>query len=87
MTPPGASYSVSSTATVSSSLPSERLVLSFGVAIAACAYAYWAWSGIDRGVPWAATATLRAGMVLGAFLLLAIVLRVATHLSAPDEHR
>lgn len=68
-----------------SRLPTERLVLTFGVGIAVCTYAYWAWRVMDLGVPWAGVATLRAGVVLGAFLLLALILRIATRLSAPDD--
>ena len=57
-------------------LPSERLVLGFGIVIAACAYAYWSTIELGRGEGVTATPSLRALVVLGGTLLLAGLLRL-----------
>ena len=57
-------------------LPSERLVLGFGIVIAACAYAYWSAVEVGRGEGLTATPSLRALVVLGGTLLLAGLLRL-----------
>jgi hypothetical protein len=56
-------------------LPSERLILAFGVGLAAAAYAYWTVDSLRAGLGWTGGASLRAGGVLGAMLLLAVILR------------
>lgn len=61
--------------------PYERLVLGFGVALAAAAYVYWMAVGVRYGEPWAATAALRAASVLAATLLMALVMRAAVYLN------
>ena len=60
-------------------LPSERLVLAFGTAIAGAAYAYWTVRSVQLGLGLTSTASVRAGVVLAAFVLLALVLRFAEH--------
>ena len=65
-------------------LPTERLVLGFGAAIAAAAYAYWTARAVGLGLGWTSTASLRAGVVLAAFVLLALVLRFAAHTNRQD---
>ena len=57
-------------------LPSERLILGFGIAIALCAYAYWSAIELGRGEGVTATPALRAVVVLGGTLLLAGLLRL-----------
>lgn len=59
-------------------LPTERLVLGFGVAIAAATYAYWTWELPQLS----ALPAARAGFGLAAVLLLALVLRA---IRAVDE--
>ncbi len=61
-------------------LPSERLVLAFGVAISAAAYAYWTAWALDRGLGWAGPAAARAAVPLAATLLLALLLRAVRSL-------
>ena len=59
-----------------SNLPSERLVMMFGVGIALAAYIYWTAVGLGRGEGWTNIPSLRALFVLGSVLLLAGLLRV-----------
>ena len=61
-------------------LPSERLVLAFGVGIAGAAYVYWTVQGLRLGVGWPSVAALRAAVPLGATLLLAVLLRAVRSL-------
>ena len=61
-------------------LPSERLVLAFGVGIAGAAYVYWTVQGLRLGVGWTSVAALRAAVPLGATLLLAVLLRAVRSL-------
>ena len=62
-------------------LPTERLVLGFGVAIAAVTYAYWTWE-----LPaLSALPAQRAGFALGAVLLLALVLRAVRRVDERDR--
>ena len=65
-------------------LPTERLVLAFGTAIAAAAYAYWTARSLRLGLGLTSTASVRAGVVLAAFVLLALVLRFAIHTNRND---
>ena len=65
-------------------LPTERLVLAFGVGIAVVAYGYWTVQGLRFGEGWTGVASLRAGVVLGAVLLLALVLRAAKRVNGED---
>ena len=69
----------------SMNLPTERLVLTFGVGIAVAAYGYWTLHSLRLGLGVTATASLRAGVVLTAVLLLALVLRVATRVNRPPD--
>ena len=62
--------------------PYEKLVLGFGAALAAVAYAYWTVLGFDRGDDWTQTAASRALFILGASVLLAVVLRLALYLNS-----
>lgn len=64
-------------------LPSERLILAFGVGIAAAAYGYWTYRSIQLGLGVTETASIRAGVVLGALLLLALLLRAVAHVNQP----
>ena len=57
-------------------LPTERLVLVFGIAIAASAYVYWTVVGLGRGDDWSSVPANRALIVLGGVLLLAGLLRL-----------
>lgn len=66
-------------------LPTERLVLSFGAAIAVATYAYWTYRSFQLGLGITATASIRAGVVLGAFVLLGLVLRFAERTNRPPE--
>ncbi|GAB5534141.1 MAG: hypothetical protein Rubg2KO_03900 [Rubricoccaceae bacterium] len=59
-----------------SNLPSERLVLLFGVGIALAAYLYWTAVGLRQGEGWTDVPALRALFVLGSVGLLAGLLRV-----------
>ena len=68
---------VASAPPTSVNLPTERLVLAFGCGIAAAAYVYWTVEAVRLGIGWASVASLRAGVVLGATVLLALVLRAA----------
>lgn len=63
----------------------ERLVLAFGLGISVAGYAYWTWLGIDRGAGWTSAGAERAVVTLGATMLLAMTLRLAGILSAPDK--
>lgn len=56
-------------------LPSERLVLALGSAIAAVAYVYWTAWAVDRGLGWTSVAAVRAAVPLAATVLLALLLR------------
>lgn len=56
-------------------LPSERLVLLFGCAIAAVAYVYWTVQAVRLGLGWTSVAGLRAAVPLAATVLLALILR------------
>ncbi|WP_412067137.1 hypothetical protein [Rubrivirga sp. IMCC43871] len=60
-------------------LPSERLVLAIGSAVAAGAYAVWT---VDAG-GWSLDAAVRAGGVLAAVLVLALVLRAVRRANRP----
>ncbi len=66
-------------------LPTERLVLAFGCAIAAVAYLYWTAEAVRHGVGWSSVASLRAGVVLVGTLLLALVLRAAARANRPPD--
>ena len=66
-------------------LPSERLVLAFGVAIAGAAYVYWTVQGVRLGLGWTSTASVRAAVALGGVLLLALVLRAAKRVNRRDD--
>jgi hypothetical protein len=66
-------------------LPTERLVLAFGTAIAAAAYVYWTVRSLQLGLGWTSVASVRAGVVLAAFVLLALVLRFAAHTNRPPD--
>ena len=66
-------------------LPTERLVLAFGCGIAAAAYLYWTLQAIDLGLGWTSVASLRAAVVLGATVLLALVLRAAIRTNKPPD--
>lgn len=57
-------------------LPSERLVLGFGIGIALSAYIYWTVVGLNRGEGWTNVPSLRALFALGSVILLAVLLRV-----------
>ena len=57
-------------------LPSEHLVVMFGLGIALAAYLYWTVVGLDRGEGWTDVPALRALVVLGSVGLLALLLRV-----------
>ena len=65
-------------------LPTERLVLVFGCGIAAVAYVYWTVEAARLGLGWTAIASLRAAVVLGATVLLALVLRAVRHANNAD---
>ena len=67
-------------------LPTEKLVLAFGVGIAVLAYGYWTVRSLRLGEGLGGVASLRAGVVLGAILLLALVLR-AVKKANPGEDR
>lgn len=56
-------------------LPSERLVLTFGCAIAAVAYVYWTVRAVRLGLGWTSAAALRAAVPLAGTVLLALILR------------
>ena len=66
-------------------LPPERLVLAFGCGIAAAAYGYWTVEAIRLGLGWTSLAAIRAAVVLGATLLLALVLRAASRANPPPD--
>ena len=57
-------------------LPSDRLVVMFGVGIALAAYIYWTVVGLGRGEGWSDIPALRALFVLSSVCLLALLLRV-----------
>ena len=57
--------------------PLHRLVLPFGLVIAASAFVYWTALGYLRFGAWLPEGLLRATFALGAVLLLAGVLRIA----------
>lgn len=57
-------------------LPPERLVLAFGLGIAAVAYVYWTAVGIDRGEGWTGVPSMRALVALGGAGVLALLLRL-----------
>lgn len=59
-----------------SRLPSEHLVLRFGVGIALAAYVYWTVVGLRRGEGWTTVPSLRALFALASVILLAVLLRV-----------
>ena len=62
--------------------PYEKLVLGFGVALAAVAYVYWTAISASRGDALGATAASRALFILGASALLALVLRLALYVNS-----
>ncbi|OZC02151.1 hypothetical protein [Rubricoccus marinus] len=62
--------------------PYEKLVLGFGTALAALAYAYWTAVGMDRGEGWTSTPAVRALFILGASAVLALVLRLAVRINS-----
>ncbi len=64
-------------------LPTERLVLAFGCGIAAAAYLYWTVEAVRLGLGWTSVASVRAAVVLGGTVLLALVLRAARNLNDP----
>jgi hypothetical protein len=66
-------------------LPTERLVLTFGCAIAVVAYVYWTAEAIDLGLGWTSIASVRAAVVLAGTLLLALVLRAAARANPPPD--
>ena len=66
-------------------LPTERLVLTFGCAIAAVAYVYWTAEAIDLGFGWTSIASARAAVVLAGTLLLVLVLRAAARANPPPD--
>ncbi len=66
-------------------LPTERLVLAFGGGIAAAAYLYWTVEAVRLGLGWTSIASARAGVVLAATVLLALVLRSATRANQPPD--
>jgi hypothetical protein len=55
--------------------PLHRLVLPFGLAIAAATFVYWTVLGYLRVGAWTSEGLFRALFALGAILLLALVLR------------
>ena len=59
-----------------SGLPSERLVLAFGLVIAACAYAYWTTVELGRGEGLTVNPAYRALFVIGGVSILAGLLRL-----------
>ena len=59
-----------------SNLPSERLVMWFGVGIALAAYIYWTVVGLGRGEGWTGIPAFRALFVLGSVSVLAVLLRM-----------
>ncbi|MEM1116328.1 MAG: hypothetical protein AAF845_07080 [Bacteroidota bacterium] len=67
-------------------LPTERLVLAFGAGIAVLAYGYWTVRELRLGEGLTGIASLRAGVVLGAMILLALVLRAVKAVN-PGEDR
>lgn len=66
-------------------LPSERLVLAFGLGIAATAYGYWTYQSLRDGLGVTSPASRRAGVALGALLLLALVLRAVARVNRPRD--
>lgn len=58
------------------SLPSYKLILSFGLGIAAVTFVFWTVLGYLRFEAWTPDGLFRAVFVLGAVLLLAAVLRL-----------
>ena len=68
-------------------LPSERLVLALGSAIAAAAYVYWTARAVRLGLGWTGAAAVRAAVPLGATVLLALLLRAVRRLHGdrPDD--
>ncbi len=66
-------------------LPTERLVLAFGAAIAAAAYLYWTVRSLQLGLGWTSTASIRAGVVLVAFVILSLLLRFAARTNRPPD--
>lgn len=57
-------------------LPNERHLLRFGIGIAAIAYVYWTVEALRLGLGWGSEGSMRAGMALGAMLLVAVVVRI-----------
>ena len=57
-------------------LPTERIVLWFGIGIAAAAYLYWSALGFSRGEGWSSVPALRALGALAGITLLTVLLRL-----------
>ncbi len=57
-------------------LPNERHLLGIGIGIAAIAYSYWTIEALRHGLGWGSSASTRAGIALGAMLLVAVVVRL-----------
>ena len=64
-------------------LPPERLVLAFGCGISAVAYVYWTVEAARFGPAISAVPAVRAGVSLGATVLLALVLRLVSLANRP----
>lgn len=62
--------------------PLYKLVLSFGLVLAAAVFAHWTVLGYERDHAWTPDGLLRAVVVLGVVLLLAAVLRFAEWFTA-----
>ena len=62
--------------------PLYKLVLPFGLALAAAVFAHWTVLGYQRDQVWTPDGLLRAAFVLGVVLLLAAVLRFAEWFTA-----
>jgi hypothetical protein len=58
-------------------MPLYKLVLPFGLGLAATVFAHWTALGYQRDHVWTPDGLLRAAFVLGVVLLLAAVLRFA----------